>query len=168
MHEITDTLGTINLDTWSAADTNVFSYLKTPIQQTFFANNSQLIGKILRQAIIYFSETLNTIDRISSTLGNEFRSTRSHKYHIIHSETTTIEITTLAPIAFEYIRSTIGITQQDFQSSFNNGELMNFTNTGKSGSQMYKTHDEVKTIYICRVSSIGRNLFFSRFILLKH
>jgi hypothetical protein len=156
MYEITDTLGNINLDTWSATDTNVFSYLKTPMQQTFFANNSQLIGKILRQAIIYFSDTLNTIDRISSTFGNEFRSTRAHKYQVIHSEITTIEITTLAPIAFEYIRSTIGITQQDFQSSFNNEELKNFINTGKSGSQMYKTHDEVKIISIRK----SRELFF--------
>jgi len=144
MNEINDTFGILNLDTWNATDTNVLSYLKTSIQQTFFSNNSHLIGKILRQAIIYFSDTLNSIDRTISTFGNEFRSTRTHKYQIIHSETTTIEITTLAPIAFEYLRSTIGITRQDFQSSFNNGELINFINTGKSGSQMYKTYDEVK------------------------
>jgi len=144
MNEINDTFGILNVDTWNATDTNVFSYLKTPIQQTFFANNSHLIGKILRQAILHFSDTLNTIDRTASIFGNEFRLTRTHKYQIIHSETTTIEITTLAPIAFEYLRSTIGITQHDFQTSFNNGELTNFTNTGRSGSQMYKTHDEVK------------------------
>jgi len=160
MNEITDTINILNLEAWIATETGVLSHMKTPIQQTFFTNNSELIGKALRQSIIYFAETLNTVDRVSCILGNEFRSTRTHKYHIIHSETTTIEITTLAPIAFEYIRSTIGITQQDFQSSFNNGELMNFTNTGKSGSQMYKTHDEVKTIYIFRFSSIERILFF--------
>lgn len=145
MTEIPDILGILNLDTWNATDTNIFSYLKTPIQQTFFTSNSHLIGKTLRQAIIYFSDTLNSIDRIFCTLGNEFRSTRTRKYQIIHSETTTIEITTLAPIAFEYLRSSIGITRQDFRESFHNDELRNFNNTGKSGSQMYKTSDEVRT-----------------------
>jgi hypothetical protein len=144
MTETNDTHGVLNLDTWTATDINIFSYLKTPIQQSFFANNSNLIGKILRQAIIYFSKTLNSIDRLSCTLGNEFRSTRTRKYQVMHTETTTIEITTLAPIGFEYLRSAIGLTEHDFQSSFNNGELINFTNTGKSGSQMYKTQDEVE------------------------
>jgi hypothetical protein len=164
MTETNDTLGVLNLDAWTATDANVFSYLKTPIQQTFFANNSHLISKILRQAIVHFSDTVNSIDRSSCALGNEFRSTRTRKYQVIHSETTTIEITTLAPIGFEYLRSAIGITQHDFQASFNSGELTNFVNTGKSGSQMYKTQDEVKRIF--SFSSNAEIVF--RFILSKH
>jgi hypothetical protein len=153
MNENHDTLGVLNLNTWNATDTNVLSYLKTPIQQSSFVNNSDLIGKTLRQAIIDFSDTLNSIDRPSCIFGNEFCSTRTRKYQVIrstneNSETTAMEITTLAPIAFEHIRSAIGITRHDFQLSFTNGELMNFTNTGKSGSQMYKTNDEVKRNHI--------------------
>jgi hypothetical protein len=165
MNEIPDTLGILNLDTWNATDTNVFSYLKTPIQQTSFTNHSHFIGKTLRQAIIYFSETLNSIDRPSCAIGNEFRSTRTRRYQIIHSETTTVEITILAPIAFEYLRSAIGIKRHDFQASFQNGEFLDFANTGKSGSQMYKTYNEVINSSFYSFSSIGRTFF--RFILSK-
>jgi len=59
-----------------------------------------------------------------------------------------MEITTFAPIAFEYMRTMIGITRNDFQSSFNDNELINFTNTGKSGSQMYKTQDDVSEMIL--------------------
>jgi hypothetical protein len=149
MTDHTDTFSVLNLDAWNATETGVFSYIKTPIQQTFFNNNSDLIGKALRQAIIYFADTLNSIDRTSCILGNEFRTTRTHKYQLPgpstekSSETTLIEITTYAPIAFEYMRTIIGMTRNDFHSSFNHGEFINFANTGKSGSQMYKTHDDV-------------------------
>src|ERR1700727_2225183 len=135
-----DTQSLLALETWNATETGVLSHIKSPIQQTFFTNNSELIGKALRQSIIYFAETLNTVDRSSCILENEFRSTRTHKYQVQRppdektSETTaTIEITTFAPIAFEHLRTIIGITRNDFYSSFNHGELINFANTGKSG-----------------------------------
>jgi 1-phosphatidylinositol-4-phosphate 5-kinase len=156
MNELSDTLSVLNLEAWNATDTGVLSYIKTPIQQTFFNNNSDLIGKALRQAIIYFVNTLNDIDRESCILGTEFRSTRTHNYQIPSptddktSESTLIEITTYAPIAFEYMRTILGITRNDFQSSFNDGELINFSNTGKSGSQMYKTQDDVYIIKTLR------------------
>lgn len=147
MSELTDILGVLNLETWDATGTSVLSYLKTPIQQNFFTANSELIGKVLRRAIIYFDDTTEEIDRKSCAIGNEFRSLRTHKYPLpppADSKTPTImEITTYAPIAFKYMRTNIGITQGDFQHSFDDGEFMNFVNTGKSGSQMYKTHDDV-------------------------
>jgi hypothetical protein len=157
MNELTDTISVLNLDAWNATDTGVLSHIKNPSQQKFFTNNSDLIGKALRQAIIYFAETLNTIDRTSCILGNEFRSTRTHRYQLSSpsdektsetTTTTTMEITTFAPIAFEYMRTMIGITRNDFQSSFNDNELINFTNTGKSGSQMYKTQDDVSEMIL--------------------
>lgn len=167
MNEIIDTLGMINLDAWNATDSNIVSYLKTPLQQTFFANNAHLIGKTLRQAIIYFSDTLNSIDRTFCSIGNEFRSTRTRKYSIVQSETTTVmEITTLAPIAFEDLRSMVGITRQDFHSSFHHGGLIDFANTGKSGSQMYKTSDEVNRTILLSQKSIFFS--FNRFIFSKH
>jgi len=152
MTDLSDTFNVLNLDAWHATDTDLFSYAKTPIQNTFFTKNSDLIGKALRRAIIYFAETINDIDRRSCTLGDEFRSTRTHKYHIPSPaddktcETTLMEITTYAPIAFDYMRTNIGMTRNDFQSSFRQNELINFANTGKSGSQMYKTHDDVSVI----------------------
>jgi hypothetical protein len=159
MNEATDTTSVLSLEAWNATDTSVLSYIKTPIQQTVFTNNSDLIGKALRQSIIYFAETLNSNDRSTCILGNEFRSTRTHKYHVLSStdektsETTVpLEITTFAPIAFEALREIIGITRNDFQSSFNIDELINFANTGRSGSQMYKTHDDVrKKFKLCSI-----------------
>ncbi|UJR33051.1 hypothetical protein I4U23_020510 [Adineta vaga] len=157
MNEITDTVNLLNLDAWNASETSVLSYIKSPIQNTFFANNSELIGTALRQSIIHFAETLNTTDRFSCILGNEFRSTRTHKYqvscppdHKTGETTTPMEITTFAPIAFEYLRTIVGITRNDFQSSFNQNELINFANTGRSGSQMYKTQDDVYVIKTLR------------------
>ncbi|CAF1015264.1 unnamed protein product [Adineta steineri] len=157
MNEITDTINLLNLETWNATETGVLSHIKSPLQQTFFTNNSELIGTALRQSIIYFAETLNTTDRLACVLGNEFRSTRTHKYQVLchtdgkTSETTVpMEITTFAPIAFEYMREIIGISRNDFQSSFNHDELINFANTGKSGSQMYKTKDDVYIIKTLR------------------
>ena len=59
-----------------------------------------------------------------------------------------MEIKIFAPIAFECTRTIIGIKHDDFLSSFQNGDLIHFFNTEKSGSQMYKTQDDVnKTIY---------------------
>ncbi|CAF3415746.1 unnamed protein product [Rotaria sp. Silwood1] len=158
MNDLTDTLSILSLEDWNATDTGVLSHIKTPIQNTFFSSNSDLIGKALRQSIIYFAETLNIVDRSSCIFGNEFRSTRTHKCQLLRtsdektSETTTIpiEITTYAPIAFEYMRTVIGITRNDFQTSFNCDELINFANTGRSGSQMYKTADDVYIIKTVR------------------
>ncbi len=152
MADLPDAFNVLNLDAWNPIDLGLLSYAKTPMQNTFFTKNSDLIGKALRKAIIYFAETINDIDRRSCTLGDEFRSTRTHKYHIPSpaddkkSEPTLIEITTFAPIAFDYMRENIGITRNDFQSAFRQNELVNFANTGKSGSQMYKTHDDVSMI----------------------
>lgn len=149
MSKEVDTIGTVNVETWDATNHGLLSYVKTPIQTTFFVNNSDLIGKALRQAIIYFANTLVTADQRTCVLGNEFRSTRTHRYHLPPpadgktSEMTLMEITTYAPIAFDYIRSIIGISRNEFLSSFSDRELLNFTNTGRSGSQMYKTPDDV-------------------------
>ena len=163
MADTSDTLGMLNLDTWNAIDTGILSYVKTPMQQTAFNNNSDLIGKALRHSILYFADTVNTIDRPGCILGNEFRSTRTHRYQTVSvsdekgSEAATLEITAFAPIAFEYIRSAVGITRQDFQSSFNQGDLVNFANTGRSGSQMYKTLDDVSA-NVCWPSSLSQSL----------
>ena len=145
-----DTIGVVNLETWNATETGVFSYVKTPIQQSSFSNNSDLIGRALRQSIVYFADTLNELDRTSCVLGNEFRSTRTHRLQMSRTteekttDLVTIDITTFAPIAFENIRSVVGITKNDFYTSFNQTELVNFANTGKSGSQMFKTLDDVR------------------------
>jgi hypothetical protein len=151
MNELTDTLNILNLEAWNATETSVLSYMKTPFQHNFFSNNSELIGTALRQSIIYFAETVNTVDRPACMLGNEFRTTRTHRYQVLcpsnekSSETTTpMDITTYSPIAFEYLRTIVGISRNDFHSSFNDGELINFANTGRSGSQMYKTQDDVR------------------------
>jgi len=149
MTDTNDTINTLVLDSWNATDNGVLSYIKTPMQQTFFNNNSDLIGQALRRAIIYFGETLEDIDQRACVLGNEFRTTRTHRYQIPsvedngHAEPTVMEITTYAPIAFDDMRLNIGISRRDFESSFRNDELINFANTGKSGSQMYKTRDDV-------------------------
>ena len=147
MTDLSDTINVVTLETWSATDNGLLSYVKTPVQNTFFTKNSDLIGKALRQAIIYFDQTLNEIDRRSCIMGTEFRSTRTHRYQLPNStnpsETTLMEITTYAPIAFDYMRTMIGISRNDFQTSFSQNELINFANTGRSGSQMYKTHDDV-------------------------
>ncbi|CAM4754965.1 unnamed protein product [Rotaria magnacalcarata] len=157
MDELTDTFKILNTNDWCSKEAGVISYIKTPIQNFVFTNNSDEIGKTLRHAIIYFAETLNEADRSSCILGNEFHSTRTHKYKLPRSSdgktletVTTMEVTTFAPIAFEYMRSMIGITPNDFYSSFSNDEFMNFANTGRSGSQMYKTYDDVYIIKTLR------------------
>ncbi|CAM2715599.1 unnamed protein product [Rotaria socialis] len=157
MAEQTDTFNILNIDEWSSKETGVISYIKTPIQNLVFTNNSDEIGKTLRHAIIYFAETLSETDRSSCILGDEFRSTRTHRYKLPRSSdgktletVTTMEVTTFAPIAFEYMRSMIGITPKDFHSSFSNDKFLNFANTGRSGSQMYKTYDDVYIIKTLR------------------
>lgn len=157
-----DTVSTVNVEAWDATNHGLLSYVKTPIQTTFFVNNSDLIGKALRQAIIYFTNTLATADQRTCVLGNEFRSTRTHRYHLPPpadsktSEMTLMEITTYAPIAFDYMRTMIGILRNDFLSSFSNGELLNFANTGRSGSQMYKTPDDVSIFLVISSNSMIR------------
>jgi hypothetical protein len=148
----TDTFGIVNFDTWQTLDIGLLSYIKTPLQQTYVTNNSDLIARTLRQSILYFAQTLSSIDRSSVILGNEFCSTRTHKYQVSRSKTdktsdlVTVELTTYAPIAFESIRSVVGITRDNFHSSFDQGDLLSFANTGRSGSQMFKTQDDVGTI----------------------
>ena len=168
-----DSIGVLNLNAWNASDTSLFSYAKTPIQQTFFTNNSDLIGIALRNSIIYFAETTTDVDRPACVLGNEFRSTRTHRYQVPRviddkaPELVTMEVTTFAPIAFDYIRSVIGITRNDFRQSFDHSDLINFANTGRSGSQMYKTTDDVSEAYsevVLRFDSIRS---FSRSTLSK-
>ena len=167
MSKEVDTISTVNVETWDATNHGLLSYVKTPIQTTFFVNNSDLIGKALRQAIIYFANTLAEGDQRTCVLGNEFRSTRTHRYHLPPpadgktSEMTLMEITTYAPIAFDYIRTIIGISRHDFLSSFSNGELLNFTNTGRSGSQMYKTPDDVSIFFDIPSISCARFRFIS-------
>ncbi|CAF0920356.1 unnamed protein product [Didymodactylos carnosus] len=146
--DILQTLNRINFDSWNSTDSNVLSYLKSPIQHAAFAANSDTIGKTLRQSIIHFLDTID-IDRKNVLKDDEFRSTRTKHYEILeqsnnnNNNKTTIEITNLAPLAFEQLREKIHISRQDFRSSFADGDLINFANTGKSGSQMYKTYDDV-------------------------
>lgn len=136
---MSEILGILDIEKWTTIDMNVLSCLKTPIERIFSTANSRLI----RQAICFLSETIDTIDRKFCTLANEFRSTRTRKYSIRHSETTNIEITTFAPIAFECLRTRMGILPMEFQASFHDGDLLEMTKTGKLNSQMYKTSDEV-------------------------
>ena len=140
---MSEVLGILDIEKWTAIDMNVLSGLKTPIERIFSTDNSHLIREVLRQAICSFSETINSIDRKFCTLANEFRSTRTRKYLIRHSETTNSEITTFAPIAFECLRTRMGIRPMEFQASFHDGDLLEMTKTGKSDSQMYRTSDEV-------------------------
>lgn len=149
MSDLPDTISTVSLEMWDAKENGLLSYVKTPIQTTFFTNNSDLIGKALRQAILYFTNTVVDADQKTCVLGTEFRSTRTHRYYLPPpadsktSESTLMEVTTYAPIAFDYMRTIIGISRNDFIASFDTGELVNFANTGRSGSQMYKTQDDV-------------------------
>lgn len=156
MSDVPDTISIVTLETWDAKENGLLSYVKTPIQTNFFANNSDLIGKALRQAILYFTNTVIDADQHTCVLGTEFRTTRTHRYQLPPpadgktSESTLMEVTTFAPIAFDHMRSIIGISRNDFLSSFDAGELINFANTGRSGSQMYKTLDDVSMI--CSIS----------------
>ncbi len=36
----------------------------------------------------------------------------------------------------------------DFHASFNDGDLTNFTNTGKSSLRMYKIHDKIIKVLV--------------------
>ncbi|CAF4164790.1 unnamed protein product, partial [Rotaria magnacalcarata] len=65
MDELTDTFKILNTNDWCSKEAGVISYIKTPIQNFVFTNNSDEIGKTLRHAIIYFAETLNEADRSS-------------------------------------------------------------------------------------------------------
>ena len=79
MSATTDNISVLNIDDCTAAEIGVLSHIKTPIQHTVFTNHSDLISKALRQSILYFSKTLNTSDRPSCMLRNEFRSVRTHR-----------------------------------------------------------------------------------------
>ncbi|CAF1289827.1 unnamed protein product [Didymodactylos carnosus] len=150
--DLSQTLGVINVDAWNSTDSNILSYLKSPMQQSAFSTNSNIIGKTLRNAIINFLDTFD-IDHTNMTKDNVFRSTRTKQYEVLEqpsNKTTTIEITNLAPVAFENLRESIQISRQNFRASFADGDLINFVNTGKSGSQMYKTFDAVYVLKTLR------------------
>lgn len=153
--------GLLNSDLWDRLDLHLGSYVKSPIHLRYLSTKTFIIGQALRTAIIdLLDHTKKTLveckeDNVT-TLGEENRLYHSRQYKLClkddnatsskpddEDEASNVEICSLAPTMFYQLREDINISNAQFRHSFGENYLKDFTNPGKSGSLMYKTHDEL-------------------------
>ena len=157
--EITE--GLYSVDLWDRLDFHFGSYVKSPLQLRFFSSKTALVGRALRHAIVDLLDHISTnpaghVENDVTVIGTEHRLFHSGQYKLkIHDEENQfaeikddddqirLEISSLAPTIFHQLRENIGISNADFRQSFSAAPLKDFTNPGKSGSLMYKTHDDL-------------------------
>ena len=133
-------------------DTHISSYIKSPLHMRFMGSKTNLIGQVLRQAIVQLidhmrSRSVRNIEDETTILGTEHRAYHSAFYRLKSDDEVfddmRLEIQSLAPLVFTQIRETIGIKLDEFRESFAGHSLKDFTNPGKSGSLMFKTQDDL-------------------------
>ena len=157
--EITE--GLYSVDLWDRLDFHLASYVKTPLQLHFVSSKTALIGRALRHAIVDLLDHISTnpaehVENDITVIGTEHRLFHSGQYKVkINDEANQfaeikddddkirLDISSLAPTVFHQLREDIGISNEEFRRSFFAAPLKDFTNPGKSGSLMYKTHDDL-------------------------
>ncbi|CAF0729830.1 unnamed protein product [Didymodactylos carnosus] len=156
--------GLLNFELWNPFDLHVMSYIRSPMQQHFATEKSNVICRALRLAVV---DLLDTIDKNNyreddtTIIGTEHRTFRSRHYHVKIDEGENItgntfeqsfelDVSALAPLVFYQLRNDIGISNEEFRHSFAHEQLRDFTNPGKSGSLMYKTNDDLYIIKTLR------------------
>ncbi|CAF1164405.1 unnamed protein product [Rotaria sordida] len=153
--------GIINIDLLDLLNFHGVSFVQTPITLRYVSSKTSILGPALCHGIIDLLDHLTKIfneykEDDTTTFGNE-----NHLYHSCqytlnvkedniqfveltnHNDKIHIEISSLAPTIFYQIREDIGISNEKFRQSFSEYNLKDFTNTGRSGSLMYKTHDQL-------------------------
>ncbi|CAF1010081.1 unnamed protein product [Rotaria sordida] len=153
--------GVLNIDVLNRLDFHAASFVKAPITLRYVSSKTSAIGPALCHGIIdlldHVTKRFHEYKEDDTTsFGNE-----NHLYHscqytlnvkednIQFAELTNnddkinIEISSLAPTMFYQLREDIGISNEKFRQSFSEYNLKDFTNTGRSGSLMYKTYDQL-------------------------
>lgn len=153
--------GVYSADLWDRLDFHWGSYVKSPLQLRFLATKTSLIARALRTAIVDLLDHLGPscneyIENETTVLGTEHRTFHSVQYRMSVDDETNqfaevvdandeirLEIAAVAPTVFDQLRKGIGISYEQYRQSFSEMSLKDFTNPGKSGSLMYKTHDDL-------------------------
>ncbi len=153
--------GLYNEDLWDRFDFHLGSYVKSPLQLRYVSSKTSIIGRALRHAIVDLLDNITNkssehIENETTVIGTEHRVYHSRNYTLKvkeddfqdpelndNKDTIDFEISSLAPIIFSQLREDIGISNKNFRQSFTEHHLKDFTNPGKSGSLMYKTHDDL-------------------------
>jgi hypothetical protein len=156
--EITE--GLYSNDLWNPFDCHIPSYVKSSVQLRFMSSKTLIIGRVLRHAIVDLLDNISKksnehIENETTVIGTEHRlyhlrrytlKSKNNEYHysdLINDGNIELEISSLAPTIFYQLREDIDISNKDFRQSFSKHHLKNFTNSGKSGSLMYKTFDDL-------------------------
>lgn len=153
--------GVYSVDLWDRLDFHWGSYVKSPLQLRFLSTKTTLIGRALRDGIVSLLNCIasspdNYVENETTILGTECRLYHSAQCRILINDLKDqfpemidpnnemrLEISSLAPTVFHQLRKDIGIDPDEFLRSFSKKSLKDFTNPGKSGSLMYKTHDDL-------------------------
>ncbi|CAF2226145.1 unnamed protein product [Rotaria magnacalcarata] len=153
--------GLLNIDLWDRLDFHLGSYVKSPIQLRYVSSKTSTIGRALQLSIVDLIDHVKrkftdyTEDN-ATLLGTENRLYHSRQYSLNAKDVNiesfqsngiddklNIEISSLAPTIFYQLREDIGISNEKFRQSFSEHDLKDFINTGRSGSLMYKTSDNL-------------------------
>ncbi|CAF5031441.1 unnamed protein product, partial [Rotaria sp. Silwood1] len=153
--------GLFNVDVSDRLDFHAASFVKAPITLRYVSSKTSVIGPALCHGIVdlldHVTKRFNEYQEDdTTTFGNEHHLYHSCQYtfnvkedNIQFAELTNnddkinIEISSLAPTIFYQLREDIGISNEKFRESFSEYNLKDFTNTGRSGSLMYKTNDQL-------------------------
>ncbi|CAF1038839.1 unnamed protein product [Rotaria sp. Silwood1] len=153
--------GISNMDLWDLFDFHLGSYVLSPLQLRYVSSKTSIIGRALCQGVIdlldNITKNLNEqIENNTTVIGTEHRLYHSRNYSFKiqedniessvlndNNDKIDFEISSLAPTVFYQLREDIGISNEKFRESFSKNSLKDFTNPGKSGSLMYKTHDDL-------------------------
>ena len=147
-------------DVWDRLDLHLKSYVKSPLQLRYVSTKTTPIGRALSSGVVdLLDNILNNIngyvENETAILGTENRISHSRNYRLKLNEEKSVgeagddddelecQITSIAPTVFAQLRQDIGISNANFRQSFAEQPLKDFTNSGKSGSLMYKTFDDL-------------------------
>ncbi|CAF4574718.1 unnamed protein product [Rotaria sp. Silwood2] len=154
-------------DLWKPFNCHLASYIKSSLQLRFINSKTSIISQALRHAIVDLLYNITQhpneyIENETTVVGTEHRIYHSRRY-LYNLNTNRVqrtnandddspegddneiefEISSIAPTVFYELREDIGISNIDFRRSFSKHHLKDCTNSGKSGSLMYRTFDDL-------------------------
>ncbi|CAF4366416.1 unnamed protein product, partial [Rotaria sp. Silwood2] len=137
------------------------SFVTAPIALRYVSSKTSVIGPVLCKGIV---DLLDHVTKRFNEYQEDDTTTFVNEHNLYHScqytlnikedniefreltnnnDTINIEVSSLAPTIFYQLREDIGISNEKFRTSFSEYNLKDFTNTGRSGSLMYKTYDQL-------------------------
>ncbi|CAF4891815.1 unnamed protein product [Rotaria sp. Silwood1] len=151
----------LDIDVLDQLDFHAASFVTAPITLRYVSSKTSVIGPTLCHGIVdlldHVTKKFNEYKEDDITVfGNEHHLYHSCQYTlnvkedniqfaelINNDDKIHIEISSLAPTIFYQLREDLGISNEKFRQSFSQYNLKDFTNTGRSGSLMYKTDDQL-------------------------